>query len=93
MEPPRIRPGRVSAVDEPSLRVTAHFRNSAQGNAVIQLLVGLGVPSDQLGVLPPEHLQGGQGMVLSIGCPDSRLAERVEAVCKAQGAEVHRSPA
>ena len=59
MEPPQLRPGRVAApAAEAPTRLVARFRNSAQGNAVIQLLQALGVPGDGLGVLPPELLHG-----------------------------------
>ncbi len=91
MEPPQIRPGLVRTPGgEPLVRVVARFPNSAQGNSVIQLLTSLGVPHDQLGVTPPERTGWGQGMVLSIGCPDPRLLPRVEAICRGQGAEVYR---
>jgi hypothetical protein len=71
-------------------RVVAFFRNSAVGNSVIQSLKALGVPADRLGVTPPEQIQGGQGMVLSIGCPDSGLLSKVEDLCRRNGAEIHR---
>ena len=32
----------------------------------------IGIPNDRLGVTPPEQIEGGQGMVLSIGCPDEK---------------------
>ena len=65
MEIPQIRPGRVSAGETP-LRVVSFFYNSAQGNSAIQLLTTLGIPNDALGVTPPERIEHGQGMVLSI---------------------------
>ncbi|MBX6313019.1 MAG: hypothetical protein IRY99_08915 [Isosphaeraceae bacterium] len=89
MEIPQIRPGKVTHT-EPMPRVIAFFPNSAQGNMVLQLLVGLGIPSDRLGVTPPERIEGGQGMLLSIACPDEALLPRVEAICRSQGAEIRR---
>jgi hypothetical protein len=89
MEIPQIRPGLVTHT-EPMPRVVAYFYNSAQGNAVIQLLTALGVPNDSLGVTPPEQIETGQGMVLSIACPDERLLSRVEAICRQNGADIHR---
>jgi hypothetical protein len=89
MELPQIRPGRVSPT-EPTLRVIAFFFNSAQGNSTIQLLTTLGVPNDRLGVTPPERIETGQGMVLSIPCTDEKMAGQVEAVCRQQGANIHR---
>ena len=89
METPQIRPGAVKNTD-PMPRVVAFFYNSASGNSAVQELIGLGVPGDRLGVTPPDRIEGGQGMILSIGCPDESLIARVEAVCRAQGAEVHR---
>ena len=89
MEPPQIRPGRVETeTDLP--RVVAFFANSAQGNMAVQLVTMLGVPADQLGVIAPERLPRGQGMLLSIPCPDPKLAEKVEAICRAQGADIRR---
>jgi hypothetical protein len=89
MENPQIRPGLVtSSGDMP--RVVAFFRNSAEANAAIQLLVALGVPADRLGVTPPEQIPHGQGMLLSIGCPEESLIPRVEAICRKHGAEIHR---
>ena len=85
MEAPQIRPGKVTNV-ESMPRVVAFFHNSAQGNSAIQLLTVLGVPNDRLGVTAPERIEGGQGMVLSIACPDAALIPKVEAICKAQGA-------
>ena len=69
MENPQIRPGLVTNT-EPMPRVVAFFRNSASGNLAIQLLTALGVPNDRLGVTPPEQIEHGQGMLLSIACPD-----------------------
>lgn len=89
MELPQIRPGKVSATG-PMPRVVAFFYNSAQGNSAIQLLTTLGVPNDHLGVTPPERIETGQGMILSIACPDERMLSRVEAICRDQGAEIHR---
>lgn len=89
MENPQIRPGLVTNT-EPMPRVVAFFRNSAQGNAAIQLLTALGVPSDRLGVTPPEQIEGGQGMLLDVGCPDDGWIPRVESICRHHGAEIHR---
>ncbi len=88
-EPLQIRPGRVLPdADHP--RVVACFASSAQGNMVIQFVTMLGVPADQIGVIAPERRPRGQGMTLSIPCPDEATAAAVEAVCRAQGAEIHR---
>jgi hypothetical protein len=89
MEIPQIRPGRVSPT-EPTLRVVAFFFNSAMGNSAIQLLTALGIPNDRLGVTPPEQIETGQGMVLSVGCTDEKMAGQIEAICRQQGADVHR---
>ena len=89
METPLIRPGLVSAA-ESMPRVVAFFFNPAQGNSVIQLLTAIGVPSDRLGVTPPEQIEGGQGMILSIPCPDDKILHRVEDICRRQGARIHR---
>lgn len=90
MEIPQIRPGKVSEQTKPMPRVVAFFHNSAQGNLVIQLLTALGVPNDRLGVTPPEQIETGQGMVLSIACSDEKTVARVEAICRQQGANLHR---
>jgi hypothetical protein len=92
METPQIRPGVVNHTG-PMSRVVAFFYNSAQGNSAIQLLTALGVPNDRLGVTPPERIESGQGMVLSISLPDERLLAKVESVCRSHGAEVHRQRA
>ncbi len=89
METPMIRPGLVQN-PEPRRRVVAYFRNGAAGNLAIQMVTMLGVPADRLGVIPPEQLENGQGMVLSIACPDDALVTRVEELCRHHGAEVHR---
>ena len=89
MEMPQVRPGLVKNT-EAMPRVIAFFYNSAQGNLVIQILMQIGVPNDRLGVTPPEQIEGGQGMILSIGCPDETLLARVESICRQQGAEIHR---
>lgn len=85
MEVPQIRPGKVENVT-PMPRVVAYFYNAAQGNSAIQLVTALGVPNDRLGVTPPERIEGGQGMILSIACPDEATIARVGGICKAQGA-------
>jgi hypothetical protein len=89
MEMPQVRPGKVDGT-APISRVIAYFANPAQANAAIQLVVQLGVPSDRLGVTTPERMIGGRGMILSIPCPDEHVGERVEALCRAQGAAIHR---
>ena len=89
METPMVRPGEVRGA-EPTPRIIAYFRNSAQGNLAIQLVGGFGVPADRLGVTPPERIDGNQGMVLSIPCEDSALSDRVAKLCRDLGAEVHR---
>jgi hypothetical protein len=89
LEVPLVRPGKVES-PEPPLRVVALFANAAPANAVIQLLTALGIPNDRLGVTVPDRMPEGQGMLLSIPCPDARLAEKVETICRQQGAEVHR---
>ncbi len=87
MEVPQIRPGKVKPSDAPtSPRVVAFFPNSAQGNSAIQFLTALGIPNNQLGITPPDRIEGGQGMVLSIACPEDGLLSKVEALCKSQGA-------
>ena len=89
METPQVRPGLVKP-GENLPRVVAFFHNSALGNLAIQLLMQVGVPNDRLGVTPPEQIEGGQGMVLSIACPDEKSLARVEAICRMQGAKIHR---
>jgi hypothetical protein len=89
MEFPQVRPGRVKHT-EPMPRVVAFFFNSAEGNLAIQLLTKLGIPNDRLGVTPPERIETGQGMILSISCPDEALLPRVEAICRQLGARIHR---
>jgi hypothetical protein len=89
MEMPLIRPGSVPE-SEDGTRVLAFFRNSAQGNLAIQLVVGFGVRADRLGVTTPDRIEGNQGMLLSIPCPGPLLLDRVEALCRDLGADVHR---
>jgi hypothetical protein len=92
MELPQVRPGAVH--DGPvTNRVLAYFFNSAHGNSVIQLLTALGIPNDQLGVTPPEQIEGGQGMLLAIPCPNDAMLQRVEKICRTNGAQVHRQHA
>jgi len=91
MENPQVRPGVVH--EGPSLpRVVAFFHNSSQGNLAIQVVTGLGVPNDRLGVTPPEGIEGQQGMVLSIACPEA-IRARVESACRSLGGAIHREPA
>jgi len=71
-------------------RVVAFFPNSAPANMAIQLLTQIGVPNDRMGVTPPEQIEGGQGMILSVGCPDEHVLTKVESICRAQGARIHR---
>ena len=66
------------------------FRNSALGNLAIQLLMQIGIPNDKLGVTPPEQIEGGQGMLLSIACPDEKILAQVETICRSQGGRIHR---
>ena len=89
MENPQVRPGLVTHT-ESMPRVIAFFRNSASGNLAVQLLTALGVPGDRLGVTPPEQIEHGQGMLLSIACPDESWLPRVESICRQHGAEIHR---
>jgi hypothetical protein len=89
MELPQIRPGLVRDTG-PFPKVVAFFPNSAEGNVAIQLLMTLGIPGDHLGVTPPEQIEGGQGMILAIGCIDERLIPKVEQICRAHNAMVHR---
>lgn len=89
METPQVRPGRVTNT-EAMPRVVAFFYNSAQGNAAIQLLTTMGVPNDRLGVTPPERIDTGQGMLLSIACPETSMFAKVEEVCRHFGAQIHR---
>jgi hypothetical protein len=91
MEIPQIRPGKTStSPTEPQQRVVAYFYNSAPANMAIQILTALGIPNDQLGITPPERIESGQGMVLSIACKDEKMAAQVESLCRDQGANVHR---
>ena len=89
METPQIRPGAVTS-PEPKLRVLAYFYNAAEGNLAVQLLTGIGIPGDRLGVTPPDQLEGGQGMLLSIGCPSEALRSKAESIVRDLGAEIHR---
>jgi hypothetical protein len=92
MEMPQVRPGLVK--DAQSMpRVVAFFPNSAPGNMVIQLLTQIGVPNDHMGVTPPERIEGGQGMLLSILCRDEATLLHVESICRQQGARIHRQRA
>ena len=68
MEMPQIRPGAVKSPPSKP-RVVAFFHNAAEGNLAIQQLTAIGIPSDQLGVTPPERIEGGQGMILPSAAP------------------------
>lgn len=89
METPQVRPGLVNPA-ESTPRVVVFFPNSALGNLAIQLLTQVGIPSDRLGVTPPEQIEGGQGMILSIACPDEKSVARAELICRQQGGRIHR---
>jgi len=89
METPQVRPGLVKHTGSMP-RVVAFFPNSAPANLVIQILMQIGVPNDRMGVTPPEQIEGGQGMILSIACPDEHVLAKVESICRAQGARIHR---
>jgi hypothetical protein len=89
METPQVRPGLVKN-GESTPRVVVFFPNSALGNLAIQLLMQIGIPNDRLGVTPPEQIEGGQGMVLSIACRDEKSVAQVESVCRSQGGRIHR---
>jgi len=89
METPQVRPGLVTQA-ESMPRVVVFFPNSALGNLVIQLLTQIGVPNDRLGITPPEQIEGGQGMILSIACPDEKTLAKVESTCRQQGGRIHR---
>ncbi len=87
METPFVRPGQVRSADVAD-RIVVRFFNSAQGNMAIQFLTTLGIPNDRLGVVGPERMEDGQGMVLSIPCTDAKLVPQIEAFCRAQGATI-----
>ena len=89
MDMPHIRPGAVQS-PESKHRVVAFFHNAAEGNLAIQLLTSLGTPNDRLGVTPPDQIEGGQGMLLSIGCPDEKSLCKVESLCHKLGGQLHR---
>ena len=90
MEAPTIRPG-VTSREPTRPNLFAYFHNAAAGNAAIQQITALGVADEQLGVTPPEWVDGGEGMLLSLVC-EPRIRDRIEAACRAFGAEVHRAP-
>jgi len=89
METPHVRPGLVTQA-ESMPRVVVFFPNSALGNLAIQVLTQIGVPNDRLGITPPAQIEGGQGMILSIGCPDEKTLAKVESLCRQQGGRIHR---
>jgi hypothetical protein len=53
-------------------------------------LAELGIPSDGLGVTTSDQIEGGQGTVLSIGCPDEKALARAEEICRKLGGHLHR---
>src|SRR5690606_21767735 len=75
------------------LQLVVHFHDSAVANLAIQLLTGIGVPGDRLGVLPPEKVAGGRGMILVAGCPTAAIFAKAEAACRTLGGRPrgHRS--
>jgi hypothetical protein len=87
IESPQVRPGKVGE-RESTVRLIAMFSNSALGNSAIQQLIVLGLPQDRLGVTPPEKIEGGQGMVLSIACPTPKLLLVATEVCRQLGATI-----
>jgi len=89
METPQIRPGAVRN-PESRLRVVAFFHNAAEANLAIQLLTAIGIPSDGLGVTPSDMIEGGQGTILSIGCPNEKALARAEEICRKLGGQLHR---
>lgn len=89
MDTPTIRPG-VTARPAAEPDLFAYFHSAASGNAAIQLLTALGVADDQLGVTPPELIDGGRGMLLSLVCPGDLLV-KVEDACRSFGGAVHRA--
>ncbi len=89
MEMPQVRPGAVTSPDS-KLRVVAFFHNAAEGNLAIQILTSIGILNDRLGVTPPDQIEGGQGMILSIGCKDDRMLTRAEEICRKLGGRLHR---
>jgi hypothetical protein len=89
MEMPQVRPGVVKSPDS-KVRVIAYFFNAAEGNLAIQLLTAIGIPNDRLGITPPDQIEGGQGMILSIGCPDEKMLVKTEDLCRGLGARIHR---
>jgi hypothetical protein len=89
MESPQVRPGLVTQA-ESMPRVVVFFPNSALGNLAIQVLTQIGVPNDRMGITPPERIEGGQGMILSIACPDDQTLAKVESLCRQQGGRIHR---
>ena len=84
-----IRPGAVQSPESPLL-LAVHFDDAAAGNLAIQLLTTLGIPGDRLGVVGPERMEGGRGMVLSANCPDATTLARAEDACRKLGGRVHR---
>jgi hypothetical protein len=84
---PQIRAGKVGG-QESTVRLIVFFPNSAVGNSAVQQLISLGVPQDRLGVTPPERIDGGQGMLLSIACPTPALQAGAIEICQKLGARI-----
>lgn len=91
METPMIRPGAVQSPESP-LRLAVRFDDAAAGNLAIQLLTTLGVPNDRLGVVDPDRMEGGRGMILSATFADEPARIRAEDACRKLGGRVHRWP-
>ena len=89
MEIPQIRPGRVSTAESP-LRVVAFFYNSAQGNSAIQLLTALGIPNDRSASRLPSRSSRARAWSSRSPAADEKTVAQVEAICREQGAEIHR---
>ena len=68
----------------------AFFPYATLANGVIQWILQIGIRSEHLGIVAPDHLPEGRGMLLAIGCPDPLLADQVERICRDQGATLVR---
>ena len=91
METPLIRPGAVQSPDSP-LRLVVHFDDASGGNLAVQMLPTLGVPGDRVGVVDPDRMEGGRGMILSATFADEPARIRAEDACRKLGGRVHRWP-